>query len=254
MRLMREGNIFIIVVWWGLSGVALGMLRRIGERVRRRLAAVERTPTSAIAQAPREGVVEIVGRVVASERGFVRSTATARQAVYARTLVERVNGSSRETVLDDLATRPFLVDDGSGATAWVEVDETVHAVVAPSQLAGDEAESARIGELLIANDIMDSTHKLVWQEWLIEEGVDVYVLGDASAMSTGPTQTQYRDQPGQRLRISAPAKATGREMLVSTYGERGLVAQLKVQRLMFRFATALIVITALAVALFVVLR
>ena len=128
------------------------MLRRTTSEVARRLAAVKRTPTSAIAQAPREGTIEIVGRVVASERGLVQSGATARPGVLARTLVERVNGSSRQKVLEHVATQPFLVDDGSGATAWVETDDNAHVAVEPSRLDGGGEETARIGALLVANE------------------------------------------------------------------------------------------------------
>ena len=246
---MRHRELFL-AVWWAASVFAVVMVRRAAGAVLRRLAAVERTPTSAIAEAPREGTVEIIGRVVRSERGLVQSTVTARPAVYARTLVERVNGSSRETVLDDLATHPFLVDDGSGATAWVEIDERAHIEVEPSKLAGDDDESTRISALLVAHDIMDSPKKLVWQEWVIEEGANLYVLGDASSMSAGPAQTQYRDAPAQRLRISPPPRLSGREMIVSTYGERELVVRLKSQQIMLRFASVIILLTALGATLF----
>ncbi len=167
---MDAGRVFFAALWWAGSGLGFMMLRRTTSEVARRLAAVKRTPTSAIAQAPREGTIEIVGRVVASERGLVQSGATARPSVFARTLVERVNGSSRQKVLDHVATQPFLVDDGSGATAWVETDDNAHVAVEPSRLDGGGVETARIGALLVANDVMDSPAKLVWQEWLIEEG------------------------------------------------------------------------------------
>lgn len=101
---------------------------------------------------------------------------------------------------------------------------------------------------------MDSPKKLVWQEWIIEEGADLYVLGEASSMSAGPTQTQYRDAPAQRLRISPPAKNTGREMIVSTYGERVLVARLKAQQIMLRFASVVILLTALGATLLLAMR
>jgi hypothetical protein len=237
-----------------MSGVAIIMLRRFSSGVSRRLAAVERTPTSPIAQAPREGTVEIIGRVVASERGVVQSAASDRPAVQARTLVERVNGSSRDTVLDDLATRPFLVDDGSGATASVEIDESAHVAIEPSRLRGDDAESARIGALLTRNGIMDSPTMLVWREWIIEAGASVYVLGDASSISAGPSLTQYRDQPGERLRITPPPKSTKREMLVSTYGEAALVRRLQGQRTMFRVAFASVIFVAIAVTIWMATR
>lgn len=251
---MNGATVLFAAGWWGVSGVAVMMMRRYSVRVTRRLAAIQRTPTSVIARAPREGTVEVIGRVVASERGVVHSPATERPAVYARTLVERVNGSSRETLLDDMATRPFLVDDGSGATAWIEIDERAHVAVDPSRLAGGEEESARVGALLTKNGIMDSPKKLVWQEWLIEEGANVYVLGDASSMSAGPSQTQYRDQPGERLRISSPMMNTGREMIVSTYGEQGLVNRLQGQRLMFRVGSAFLLLMAVAVSLMLAMR
>jgi hypothetical protein len=244
-------NLLFAAIWWAMTAGAVVMLRRLSRRTSQRLAAIERTPTSPIAQAPRAGMVEVVGRVVASERGLVQAPASDRPAVYARTLIERVNGSSRDKVLDDLKTHPFLVDDGSGATAWVELDDSAHVAVDPSRLRGDEAESTRVGALLTRNGIMDSPKTLVWQEWLIEADAEVYVLGEASSMSAGPSQTQYRDKVGERLRITPPPASTGREMLVSTHGEAGLVGRLRGQRAMFRFAVAFVVLLAVVVTFFI---
>ena len=56
---------------------------------------------------------------------------------------------------------------------------------------------ARIGALLKRNGIMVNPKKLVWREWLIEAGANVYVLGEASSTSAGPSLTQYRDQLGR---------------------------------------------------------
>jgi hypothetical protein len=55
------------------------------------------------------------------------------------------------------------------------------------------AENARIGALLTRNGIMDSPKRLVWREWIIEAGASVYVLGDASSSSAGPSLNLYRD-------------------------------------------------------------
>ena len=73
-------------------------------------------------------------------------------------------------------------------------------------------------------------------------------------MAAGPSQTQYRDKPGERLRVTPPGRATKREMIVSTYSEASLVVRLKGQRLVLRAATFLIVMTAVIVSVLLMTR
>ena len=90
------------------------------------------------------------------------------------------------------------------------------------------AESARIGALLTRNGIMDSPKKLVWREWIIEAGASVYVLGDASSSSAGPS--------------------------LNHYGEAALVRRLQGQRTIFRVAFASVILVAGAVSFFGAMR
>jgi hypothetical protein len=73
------------------------------------------TPTSAIAQAPGGGLVEIKGRVVPSEQGVVVGPISGRQGVHVRVVV----WESKSRIIDQTQSCEFWVDDGSGEYARV---------------------------------------------------------------------------------------------------------------------------------------
>lgn len=82
------------------------------------------TPTSAIAQAPGNGLVEIKGRVVPSEQGVLQTPFSGRHAVWCRVKVEELRSSGKNstwvTILNEVDQRVFMVDDGSGQVARIE--------------------------------------------------------------------------------------------------------------------------------------
>jgi hypothetical protein len=236
----------------GLAGAA--MLYAHARKTGLRLAAVVRTPTSSIASAPREGMVEIGGRVVPGEQGTIVAPITGKEAVYVRVLVERVVGSSRETVLDDVQTRPFLVDDGTG-TALVHMGAKLHAELAPSPVAGGPEEHARVTSLLAARG-KDATgvKKLVWKEWLVAPGSSIYVLGSAEAQKVGPSPAGYRDRPDTGLALTAPPPGSSDEMIVSTYAEAELQARLRVSRGLILFGVVVSLVTGVGGALYLATR
>lgn len=82
------------------------------------------TPTSAISQAPGNGLVEIKGRIVPSEQGVLQTPFSGRHAVWCRVKVEelrqRGKSSTWVTVVNEVDARVFMVDDGSGQLARIE--------------------------------------------------------------------------------------------------------------------------------------
>jgi hypothetical protein len=81
------------------------------------------TPTSPIAQAPGNGVVEIKGRIQPSEQGLLQTPFSGRHAVWCRITVQELRSSGRNTywhtLLTEVDQRPFMVDDGSGQVARI---------------------------------------------------------------------------------------------------------------------------------------
>jgi len=81
------------------------------------------TPTSPIAQAPGNGLVEIKGRIAPSEQGLVQTPFSGRHAVWCRVTVQELRSSGRSsywhTILTEVDGRLFMVDDGSGQMARV---------------------------------------------------------------------------------------------------------------------------------------
>ena len=226
------------------------MLRAHAREVGKRLAAVVRTPTSSIARAPREGIVEIAGRVVPAEEGTVVAPITGQDAVYVRVLVERPVGSSRETVLDDIQVRPFLVDDGTGS-ALVHIGPKAHAELEPSRLSGDAQEHARAASLLAARGKDPSEVKrLVWKEWLVAPGASLYVLGAGGAEKLGPSPAGYRDRPDTRLVVTSPPPGGPDEMIVSTYSEAELQTRLRGSLTIIRFAMIVCVVVGVGGAFY----
>ena len=89
------------------------------------------TPTSPVAQAPGNGLVEIKGRVVASEQGIIQTPFSGRHAVWTRITVQELRSSGKNsywhTLLTEADGRVFMVDDGSGQMARVmPVGANVH--------------------------------------------------------------------------------------------------------------------------------
>src|SRR6185295_5997503 len=69
------------------------------------------TPTSPIAQAPGNGLVEIKGRIAPSEQGIVQTPFSGRPAVWCRVTVQELRSSGRSrywhTLLTEVDGRPF---------------------------------------------------------------------------------------------------------------------------------------------------
>lgn len=112
--LLVLGGIVLIV------GVILTLTNLKNYKRRQRIVA---TPTSPIAQAPGNALVEIKGRIAPSEQGLVQTPFSGRHAVWVRVTVQELRSSGRSsywhTLLAEVDARPFFVDDGSGQLARV---------------------------------------------------------------------------------------------------------------------------------------
>jgi hypothetical protein len=116
---MDPTGFFIIGAILAVIGVVLVLSGRKSMRRRKRIIS---TPTTPIAKAS-GGLIEVNGRIVASEQGMLVAPFSGRPAVWARVRVEEHRGSGKNsrwvTIVNETDERHFFVDDGSGELARV---------------------------------------------------------------------------------------------------------------------------------------
>lgn len=109
---------FILVL---IGGIIAGLNWKNMKKRRRILD----TPTSRISEAPGNGPVEIKGVITPGEYGMIQTPFSGRPAVWARIQVQEWRSTGRSgywaTLLDEIDSRPFYVDDQSGQMARVDV-------------------------------------------------------------------------------------------------------------------------------------
>ena len=224
--LIIGGVLFLIGV--GLMIAGLPAMRR-----RRRII---QTPTSAIAQAPGTGPVEIKGRVLASEQGLVQAPFSHRGGVWVRVVVQEWRQTGRSgywrNVVNETDGRPFLVDDGSGQAARV--------LPAGANFVLDTQQVARSGtfkdpppevQAFLASRGLKSTSwlgfnkNMRYEEQVLGPGDNLYAIGP-SRRDAGPPQSDgYRMVPGTQLVLFAAQGPVG-ELIVTNKTEEQLVSKL----------------------------
>ena len=192
-----KGGLFLV-----MTTLASGVLFYLAMRKRRHARVVERTPTTSATRPVTGNEVEVKGEVVAAEKTF-ESLVPRRRAVWCHLLVEEVDDAghdeTRRTILDDIHTAEFMVDDRSGKMARV----------VPARTRGGltTKESARVGSreqvlarLKKAGVTGFDPKKLSWRETALYVGDSVYVLGRGESVEGPPEADGYRTmQPSQQL-------------------------------------------------------
>lgn len=188
----------IAAAWFGGRGVLTAM---IDLRRRQRMKAA---PTVRISEASGGGIVEIKGRIVASEAGLVGSTVGGRQAVWFQTTVEDVRevitGSSTDvggtskstqvvTIWQKTESREFLVDDGSGQLARVKPDHA-YVVTKDVQITRDDGDPLHLGG-----------NRYV--ERVLVPGEEIYALGPSVREQGPPVTLGYREATSTQLVMCA---------------------------------------------------
>ena len=168
------------------------------------------TPTSPIAQAPGNGVVEIKGRIHPSEQGLVQTPFSGRHAVWCRVTVQELRSSGRNrywhTILSEVDGRPFMIEDGSGQLARV-MPQGANVVLEKQNVAssGTFNDAAPHLEAFLQSRGLKSTSwlglnkSMRYEEEVLAPGEPVYALGPSRREPGPPVHDGYRMVPGSQL-------------------------------------------------------
>jgi hypothetical protein len=194
------------------------------------------TPTSPIAQAPGQGLVEIKGRVVPSEQGIVQTPFSGRHAVWTRITVQELRQSGRSshwhTLLTEADGRVFMVDDGSGQLARVvpagaNVMLDKHSVASSGTFndAQPHLEAFLASRGLKSTSWLGFNKSMRYEEELIAPGDSLYALGPSRREPGPPVNDGYRMVPGSQLVLANGMGPEG-ELLLTNKTEEQLVSKL----------------------------
>jgi len=194
------------------------------------------TPTSPVAQAPGNALVEIKGRVVPSEQGIIQTPFSGRHAVWTRITVQELRSSGRNsywhTLLTEADGRVFMVDDGSGQMARVmPVGANVMLDKQSIASSGTFNDAQPHLEAFLASRGLKSTSwlglnkSMRYEEELIAPGDPVYALGPSRREPGPPVNDGYRMVPGSQLVMFTGAGPEG-ELLLTNKTEEQLTSKL----------------------------
>lgn len=194
------------------------------------------TPTTPIAQCTGDSVVEIKGKIVASEQGSFKTPFSGRDAVFCRVTVQerRYQGSRQvwHTIVKEIDAREFHVDDGSGQQARIDprgantlLDKQS---VSSSGMFNDPP--AQLVSFLEAHGVKSDTwigkdKSMQYLEEVLAPGDSLYAIGPCHREAGPPEPDAYRDAPGSRLVMSG-MPAGDLELLISNKSEEDLVKNL----------------------------
>jgi hypothetical protein len=206
-----------------------------GNLARRKL--IVDTPTSPIARAPGNGLVEIKGRILPSEQGVILGPFSGRQGVYVRVIVQEYRSSGKSgswrVVFNQAQDREFWVDDGSGQHARVR-PSGAHYVLNTStvQTSGTFNNASPQVEAFLAYYGMTSkswlglNKSMRYQEEMLCPGDPLYAIGPSTRVAGGPpVHDGYRTVPGTILAMYAASGPKG-ELILTNKSEQDLVSNL----------------------------
>jgi hypothetical protein len=228
-----EGPLLIIGGILFIIGVITTLMNIKNFKRRQRIIA---TPTSPIAHAPGNGIVEIKGRVQPSEQGMVQTPFSGRYAVWCRVTVQELRSSGRNTywhtILTEIDTRPFMVDDGSGQQARV-IPMGANVMLDKQNVAssGTFNDAAPHLEGFLQSRGIKSTSWLGfnkgmrYEEEVLAPGDPLYALGPSRREAGPPIHDGYRMVPGSQL-VCFHGMGPDGELLLTNKTEEQLTSKL----------------------------
>ncbi len=194
------------------------------------------TPTSPVAQAPGNQLVEIKGRVVPSEQGIVQTPFSGRHAVWTRVTVQELRSSGRSshwhTLLTEMDGRLFLIDDGSGqharvmpAGANVILDKMNIASSGTFNDAQPHLEQFLMSRGLKSTSWLGLNKSMRYEEELLAPGDPVYALGPSRREPGPPVNDGYRMVPGSQL-VMFVGPGAENELILTNKSEQQLTSKL----------------------------
>lgn len=202
----------------------------------RRRQRIVATPTTPIAHCAGDSVVEIKGKVIASEQGSFRTPFSGREAVFCRIAVQerrrRGKSSYWHTVIEEIDARDFYVEDGSGQQARIAPRGANTVLdkqsVASSGLFNDPP--PQLVAFLSSRGISSETwlgmnKNMQYLEEVLAPGDSLYAIGPSHREAGPPAPDAYRNGPSSRLVMSGMDKGD-LELLISNKSEEDLVRNL----------------------------
>lgn len=224
--LVLGGILFII-------GVIVTLVNLKNFQRRQRIIA---TPTTPIAQAPGNNLVEIKGRIAPSEQGVLQTPFSGRHAVWCRVTVQELRSSGRNTywhtVLTEIDQRHFMVDDGSGQMARI--------VPNGANVMLDKLNVASSGTFNDAHPHLDAflqsrglkstswlglNKSMRYEEEVLSPNDPLYALGPSRRDAGPPVHDGYRMVPGSQLSMFHGTGPAG-ELLLTNKTEEQLTSKL----------------------------
>ena len=193
-------------------------------------------PTSPIAQAPGNGLVEIKGRIQPSEQGLVQTPFSGRHAVWCRITVQEMRSSGRNrywhTILTEVDARPFMVEDGSGQLARV-LPHGANVILDKQNVAssGTFNDAAPHLEAFLQSRGLKSTSwigfnkAMRYEEEVLGPGDPLYALGPSRREAGPPVHDGYRMVPGSQL-VMFHAMGPDGELILTNKTEEQLTSKL----------------------------
>lgn len=194
------------------------------------------TPTSPIAHALGNALVEIKGRIHPSEQGLVQTPFSGRHAVWFRVTVQELRSSGRNsywhTLLTEVDARPFLVDDGSGQHARV-MPHGANVLLEKQSVAssGTFNDAAPHLEAFLQMRGLKSTSwlgfnkSMRYEEEVLAPGDGLYALGPSRRDPGPPLHDGYHMVPGTQL-VMFPGMGAAGELLLTNKTEEQLTSKL----------------------------
>jgi hypothetical protein len=233
-------NVAWILFMLGSMATLVGYLLRapVPEEERRR-ARVLATPTKRIADAEGEGLVELRGKVVLDDESkAIVAPFSDRRAVWLRVDVTHVFDKTQTGAHTETQSISFLIDDGSGQRARVELDEKDEVMVDWDLLATqttNETAPAKAMAYLAKKRVSSKNRwgndaKMWFRESLIAVGDEIFVIGPSRREAMRP-EDGYREEATTRLVVErGEGKGDEKEVLVTKLREPQLLSALRPYR------------------------
>lgn len=194
------------------------------------------TPTTPIAQASGDCVVEVKGRVVPGEQGTFQTPFSGRAAVFCCVRVQEYRRRGKRgywhTLVEEIEPREFYIDDGSGQLARIAT-RTANMLLDKQSIATSGTWSdppPHLVGFLQARGVPTTSwlgfnRSLRYQEEVLAPGDAVYALGPSHREAGPPVHDGYRMAPSSRLVMSGFGQGD-LELLVSNKSEEELTRNL----------------------------
>jgi hypothetical protein len=228
-----------VIILFGIILAGAGAAIMYGQMPNlRRRSRIMAMPTSAIAQAPGNGLVEIKGRILPSEQGVMQTPFSNRPAVWARITVQewqqRGRSGSWINILTDADGRHFMVEDGSGQVARV-LPQGANFIL-------EQNEAARSGTFRDANpqlkaflqarglkstSFLGLNKGMRYLEEVLAPGDALYALGPSRREPGPPVSDGYRMVPSSMLVMAAGGGGlNAQELILTNRTEAQIVSKL----------------------------